>query len=179
MFQETYVIMIFVSGVHGVGKSYFCNMVKEATGIESYSASNLISILKKSEFAKNKLIPDIDANQQYLLMAVEELKASGKNFILDGHFCLLNTSGDVHRIPYETFTIFKPDAIVLLTERPDIIAARRKARDNIEVSVQSIANFQREEQVYAEEVATKIGSKLFISSSMDDLSLAIDFIKML
>ena len=35
--------MIFVSGVHGVGKSYFCNLVKESTGIETYSASTLIA----------------------------------------------------------------------------------------------------------------------------------------
>lgn len=86
--------MIFISGVHGVGKSYFCDMVKAATGIESYSASTLITQKKHSGFAKDKLIPDIDDNQQYLLQAVNELKGSGQNFILDGHFCLLNATGD-------------------------------------------------------------------------------------
>ena len=35
--------MIFVSGVHGVGKSYFCNLVKDSVGIETYSASALIA----------------------------------------------------------------------------------------------------------------------------------------
>lgn len=55
--------MIFVSGVHGVGKSYFCNLVKESTGIETYSASTLIAAKKQSEFSKHKLIPDIDDNQ--------------------------------------------------------------------------------------------------------------------
>ena len=49
--------MIFISGVHGVGKSYFCDMVKAATGIESYSASTLITQKKHSGFAKDKLIP--------------------------------------------------------------------------------------------------------------------------
>ena len=34
--------MIFISGVHGVGKPYFCNLAKEATGIECYSASSLV-----------------------------------------------------------------------------------------------------------------------------------------
>ena len=58
--------MIFVNGVHGVGKSYFCNLVKESTGIETYSASTLIAEKKQSEFAKDKLIPDIDDNQQFL-----------------------------------------------------------------------------------------------------------------
>lgn len=41
--------MIFISGVHGVGKSYFCDMVKAATGIESYSASTLITQKKQSQ----------------------------------------------------------------------------------------------------------------------------------
>lgn len=73
--------MIFISGVHGVGKSYFCHMVKDATGIESYSASTLISQKKLSGFSANKLIPDIDDNQKYLLQAVNELKAVGQNFM--------------------------------------------------------------------------------------------------
>lgn len=65
--------MIFISGVHGAGRSYFCDMVKATTGIESYSASTLIAQRKHSGFAKDKLIPDIDDNQQYLLQAVNEL----------------------------------------------------------------------------------------------------------
>lgn len=124
--------MIFISGVHGVGKSYFCNMVKAETGIESYSASTLITQKKHSDFSKDKLIPDIDDNQQYLLQAVNELKASEQNFILDGHFCLLNAAGEITRIPYDTFTSLKPDAITLLMEKSEVIVARRKDRDGIE-----------------------------------------------
>jgi len=35
--------MIFVSGIHGVGKTYFCNMIKEKLGIKNYSVSQLIA----------------------------------------------------------------------------------------------------------------------------------------
>lgn len=171
--------MIFISGVHGVGKSYFCNLVKKATGIETYSASALIAGKKQSGFAKDKLIPDIDDNQQYLLLAVDEIKDAGKNFILDGHFCLLNASGDVQRIAYNTFTMLNPDAIILLTEKPDVIVSRRRERDNIEVTTQSIENFQQEEKAFATKVAADIGAKLFISEGADDLSKAIDFVKAL
>jgi adenylate kinase len=171
--------MIFISGVHGVGKSYFCNMVKEATGIESYSASALITQKKHFGFAKDKLIPDIDDNQQYLLQAVSELRASGQSFILDGHFCLLNESGEITRIPYDIFTSLKPDAIILLTEASDIIAARRLKRDGIEASIQNIDAFQQEECTYAKEVAADIGAKLFVSGGAGDLAQAITFIKSL
>ena len=118
--------MIFISGVHGVGKSYFCNIVKDRTGIESYSASKLITERKKQGFPASKLIPDIDENQQYLLDAVAELRSSGKEFIIDGHFCLLNGEGIITRIGLDTFTTLNPDAIILLTEEPDIIASDKR-----------------------------------------------------
>ncbi len=63
-------------------------------------ASSMVLAKKRLGFAKNKLIPDIDENQQFLLWAVDELKTLCQNFILDGHFCLLNASGKVQRIPY-------------------------------------------------------------------------------
>lgn len=171
--------MIFISGVHGVGKSYFCHMVKDATGIESYSASTLISQKKLSGFSADKLIPDIDDNQKYLLQAVNELKAVGQNFILDGHFCLLNASGIITRIPFDTFTALSPDTIILLTEKPEIIAARRKERDGIDASIHNIEDFQREECAYAKEVAAVIGANLYISSGADDIERTIEYIKSL
>ncbi len=39
----TEAFMIFVSGIHGVGKTYFCNMIKDKLGIKNYSASQLIA----------------------------------------------------------------------------------------------------------------------------------------
>lgn len=171
--------MIFISGVHGVGKSYFCNMVKDATGIDSYSASTLISLKKHSGFSTDKLIPDIDDNQNYLLQAVNDLKAAGQNFILDGHFCLLNESGIITRIPLDTFTSLRPETIILLTEKPEIIATRRKERDGIDASIQDIADFQHEECAYAKEVATVIGSNLYISGGAADLGRTIEYIKTL
>ena len=103
--------MIFISWVHGVGKSHFCSIVKEKLGIETYSASTLIAEKKKSGFAANKLIPDIDDNQKYLLESIYELKEMNSQFILDGHFCLLDAAGIVSHIPEDTFITLKPDAI--------------------------------------------------------------------
>lgn len=169
--------MIFISGVHGVGKSYFCDMVKQAIDINAHSASTLISKKKKSGFSSDKLISDIDDNQQYLLQAVNELRAVEGNFILDGHFCLLNAEGKVQRIVYDTFTSLKPESILLLTEAPEIIAEHRQSRDNLQVSVESIKEFQDSEEAYAKEVAEAIGAKLFISKGSSDLKKAIEFIK--
>lgn len=172
--------MIFISGIHAVGKGYFCNLVNKELGIKSYSASTLISQKKHSGFDKNKLVPDIEENQQYLLAAVQDLREIGTDFILDGHFCLINKStGNPERISLETFTSLKPEAIVLLTEKPEVIVERRKARDGINETPEYIEEFQNIEKQYAKEVADLLGSKLFVSKGATDFDSAIEFIKYL
>ncbi len=161
--------MIFVSGIHGVGKTFFANQVKEQLGIATYSASQLITEKRSRGFAANKIVEDIDENQLYLLAAIDELRDKGEEFILDGHFCLLKGDGFISRIPMNTFTSLKPDKIVLLTEHPAVIAARRLKRDGIVVKESDIDSFQREEMSYAEEVARELGVELIVSLGGSDL----------
>ena len=168
--------MIFVSGIHGVGKSYFCKMITEKLGIVAYTASDLIAQEKAVCFANNKLNSDIEVNQQYLIQAIEKLRNSGKQFVLDGHFCLLNSAGEVARVPRNTFTALKPETIILLMERPSVIAARRKKRDGIIVSEKEMHNFQTEEYAYAKEIAAEIGANLFVSYGKEDIGKTLEFI---
>lgn len=168
--------MIFISGVHGVGKSYFCSIVREQIGIETYSASKLISDRKNQGFPASKLIPDIDENQQYLVASVDELRKKGNEFIVDGHFCLLNGEGKITRISLDTFTSLNPDAIILLTENPQVIAERRKARDGIDHSIEEIEAFQQQERLYSTEVAALLGIPIIISNGQADTDTIIDFI---
>lgn len=169
--------MIFISGVHGVGKTYFCSNVKEKLDVDTFSASRLISERKHSGFSRDKLIPDIDDNEKYLLMAVQDLNAAGTNYLLDGHFCLLNAEGHVTRIPKDTFIALHPDAIVLLTEKPETIAERRRQRDGIDHNADSIQQFQEEEAAYSEEVAETLGIPLKISTGADDFENTLDFVR--
>lgn len=169
--------MIFISGVHGVGKSYFCGEVKKVLGIHAYSASTLISNFKKESFTKDKLIADIEGNQPYLLMAVEKLNAKETNYLLDGHFCLLDAKGNVERIKIQTFLDLAPQAIVLLTESPSVIAERRKQRDEIESNIELINKFQQEEISYAKEVSQIINAPLHISKGASDVETALSFIQ--
>ena len=168
--------MIFISGVHGVGKSYFCGLVNDRIGVKSYSASSLIADRKKQAFSADKLIPDIDDNQQYLLDAVAEIRAQGEEFILDGHFCLLNGEGVVARIGLNTFITLKPDAIILLTEDPTIITERRSTRDGIKHSAIDIKAFQDEEVAYATEVAQLLCVPIKISQGILDIESIIAFV---
>ncbi len=169
--------MVFVSGVHGVGKSYFCKTIKESLGFVTYSASNLIAERKNASFSKDKLIPDIDNNQAYLLSAVNDLNTVTRQYLLDGHFCLLNANGLVQRIPQNTFTLLKPDAIVLLTEKADVIIQRRKERDNVLHSKTDIQLFQDEEIAYAKEVAAILNIPIHISLGAKYIDAALEFVQ--
>ena len=169
--------MIFISGVHGAGKSYFCNLVKKATGIECFSASTLIKKRKKQGFSSDKRVANIDENQLYLLAAVDDLRASLREFLLDGHFCLLNTKGEITRISLDTFTTLKPEAIILLTEDPEVIAKRRQERDGVEHKASEIKAFQDEEVKYAKEVSELLKVPLKISTGSNDTESTIEFIR--
>ena len=169
--------MIFISGVHGVGKSFFCDLAKKATGIECFSASTLIKEKKKQGFSADKRVADIDENQLYLLAAVDDLRASLGEFLLDGHFCLLNTEGVITRISLDTFTTLKPDAIILLTEDPEVIAKRRRERDGVEHKAADVKAFQDEEIAYAKEVSELLSVPLKISTDSNDTESTIEFIR--
>lgn len=111
---------------------------------------------------------------------MQELRESGSDFILDGHCCLINRStGEPERISLETFTTLKPEAIVLLTEKPEVIVERRKKRDGTDETPEYIEPFQNMEKQYANEVAELLNAKLFISTGAANTESAIDFLRSL
>ena len=152
--------------------------MKKELGIEAYSASDLIAKARNAGFSSDKLVADIEENQQYLLAAVRKLRESGTDFILDGHFCLINKStGEPERISLETFTTLKPEAIVLLTEKPEVIVERRKTRDGIDETPEYVDHFQNMEKQYAKEVADILQVPLKISAGSNDVNNTIEFIR--
>lgn len=169
--------MIFLSGIHGVGKSYFCSMALQQLGIKSYSASKLITEQRKKGFSSDKFVPDIDDNQPLLIGAIHTLRQESNEFILDGHFCLLNEVGKITRIPQDTYTSLNPDMIVLLTEKPEIIANRRFQRDGIQQNIGEISAFQNAERQYAHEISSLLHIPLIVSEGTADLKRIMELIR--
>ncbi len=56
-------------------------------------------------FLVDKFVSGIDDNQAILLDAINKLQQADEEFILDGHFCLLNEDGVITRIPMERYTL--------------------------------------------------------------------------
>lgn len=171
------VFIIFVSGIHGVGKTYLCNIIEKELGIKNYSASQLIAERREKGFSPDKFVSDIDDNQVLLLNAINELRQVGQEFILDGHFCLLNEKGVVTRIPMETYTLLKPDTMILLLENPKIIVERRFQRDGIRQDECAINEFQCAEKAYATEIAEKLNIPLEVSNGASDFGRIVKVLK--
>lgn len=64
-------------------------------------------------FSADKFVSDIDDNKVLLLDAINDLRQADKEFILDGHFCLLNENGVITRIPMEICILLKSDTMIL------------------------------------------------------------------
>lgn len=173
------VIMVFVGGVHGVGKSYFTKKITKQYNVKVYAASVIIANSKEKLFDADKRVTDIGGNQNHLIRVVEELNASEGFYLLDGHFSLLNRYGVVERINLETFTSIKPAGIIVLTEAPHVIAERRKLRDGVDYDIQDMDYFQTQEVVYARKIAQTMDIPILINEGSDNIEYAIEFIDLI
>lgn len=144
--------IIFLAGVHGVGKSTMCASALNSLPIELLSSSELLKWTEISS-AENKKVSDINATQNRLIEGLRNAIEYDKRYVLDGHFCLLNGDGEVKRIPFETFRAINPAGIVVLTDNPGQIVRRLKNRDRALYSSAKISSFQTEEIAYAKEVS--------------------------
>lgn len=149
--------IIFIGGVHGVGKSTFVNAVKvKCPSVVGLSCSKIL----KWENPVHKVVENVEENQNKLLANLPYFIDLDKNYLLDGHFCLLTERGAIERVPMEVFENINPDMIVLLEESPAVICQRLSERDTMQYSEDLIKSFLLEERMYANEVADTLGIPL-------------------
>lgn len=148
-------ILKLVCGVQGVGKTVFSKKMSIEKSINYYVASELIR--KKTSVQKMpvyKSIQDISKNQVILLNALSEIE--DKQYILDGHLCLLNQREEIERIGYSVFESMKIDSIYIVVDNPIEIQRRIKNRDNQVIDAGFITLFQQEEIKYAKLLSEKL-----------------------
>lgn len=160
--RESIVMHTFLfSGVHGVGKGFFLQKVKNSLQqYNVYTASALIERYQSSTDAGYKRVHDVNKNQNILVKAIAEIKMNSENdLILDGHLCILNAEGGIERVPESFFRKTQIMGIILLQDEPCRIFDRIKKRDDNQISVQNIERMQEEELKYAEELNVKLQIK--------------------
>jgi adenylate kinase len=166
--------MVFVGGIHGVGKSTICSNTFDALGYECVTASSLISAYG-GETDNNKRVDHVEENQSLLLDALDKAKSKNGRLLLDGHYTLISGQGDIKPIDIEVFRAMRPNQLILIKGKPDEIAAHLEARDGKIWTESFLSNFQEAEEAHARNVAKSIGVPLrIISNHKEKIRMLID-----
>jgi len=149
--------IIFIGGIHGVGKTTLCRKISKKIPLKHYSASELISKLKCENIGKDKRVSNVIENQNILLESIDRYLTDEEYYLLDGHFCLLNSKEHIVPVPFNTFSLLGLKAIIVLVDEESQILKRLANRDARCYPISLIKEFQEKEIYYAEEVAKRIG----------------------
>ena len=148
--------IIFVGGIHGVGKSTICRRLCADLNLEYLSASELITDYKAMMATKNldkgKLVINISDNQAVLAAALRARKQSEVKRLLDGHFTLLDVNKQVKGIPLETFIAIMPKVLIVLVDDPGLIMERLLKRDGRKYDLALLAYMQEQELLHAKQI---------------------------
>jgi len=168
--------VIFVGGIHGVGKTTLCRKISKTLSLKHYSASDLILKLKSENIEKDKKVKNIRLNQNILLESITRYLNNEEYYLLDGHFCLLNSNEDVTEIPLDTFKSLGLKAIVVLVDKECEIIKRLANRDSNSYPIKLIEEFQKKEVLYAQKVAKILGVRCEIFKGISDIDEMLIFI---
>lgn len=160
--------LIFVGGIHGVGKTTICLKAFVPFGYHCMTASSLISAYGR-RIDKNKRVDDIDDNQVALIEQLALEKKKHCRFILDGHFTLINSQGQIEPIDRSVFQGINPTQLILIQGDPKEIARRLAVRDGKEWDPVFVAIFQKEEEKYARLISKDLKKDLFVIDNKGNL----------
>ncbi len=123
--------VVFVAGIHAVGKTTVCQKIAHECQIPHFSAGALIKSEKGSAIAEQgKLVADVNGNQGLLVQGVNKLLSKhGGIIVVDGHFTLLNATGEIQRIELELFCQLNLDQVIVFQDDPGAIMSRMVSRD--------------------------------------------------
>lgn len=124
-------MLIFIAGVHGVGKGFLCSLAEKEFEVTHASASNLIKENSNIKFDSTKHTATPDKNQTILLTAISDLKNKSSNILLDGHFSLIDKDGDIKNLKIEVFNKMLLDGVILISEPCEVIIERLLTRDGV------------------------------------------------
>lgn len=154
--------IIFLGGIHGVGKGTLCSKLKNQLDIEHLTASELLKWTEVNEDPKNKLVADIPSMQDRLIQGLHQRIQSNRKYLLDGHFCLFDSLGKVEHVPFDTFSKIDPILISILTAEPEAIVQRLTARDGKPYGLKVIEQMQEEEVTYGKWVANQLNKPFLL-----------------
>lgn len=149
-------MVIFLAGVHGVGKTYLGKPAAEALNLPYATASTLIRAeLGVANWNEKKHVQDAGKNQKALISAVNKLLESEGRLILDGHFVLRGANGELNALSADVFKGLKIGGVILIEAPASVIAKRLEAR-GAPHSVESIEELASAELQQAHKVCQEL-----------------------
>lgn len=161
--------IVFVGGVHGVGKTTTCVDVAPKTGFVHYSAGELIRAERGMPMPPaDKTVANVDANQSLLIRSLTRvLSNQAQKILLDGHFALRNTSGAVECVPLSVFRALGIGKLICFRDDPAAILARLRSRDGSCDVLTDVAALQAAELEHAAKVSNDLDVPLRVLDSFD------------
>ena len=169
--------IIFLSGVHGVGKGYIAKQIEKEVNMPIYEASKLIRLNGVSS-DKNKRVDNVGNNQELLINTINNL-ISDEIFILDGHTCLITANKNIESIDIDYFRKINIIGIISIYDEINIIKERIYKRDNINFSKSVLDDLQRTEIENTKQLSKELSVPLLVFKNGDDTNRLINFIKSL
>ncbi len=157
----------FIGGIHGVGKSTISRQICVETKVEYLSASEVLKWEEINGDLKNKKVKNVIHTQDRLIAGLTNLTEAGKNYLLDGHYCLLNNNNEVINVPFKTFAEINPVSLNLITDDISEIKKKLEQRDNKLYDYNLLELMQERELHYANYLSKKMGVALHIGTKRD------------
>jgi len=164
--------IIFIGGIHGVGKSTICQKICCELNMEYLSASELINWKDLNEDIKNKKVKDIPFTQNRLINGLLNTIQKGRYYLLDGHFCLLNEKAEVEKISIDVFMQINPKALGLILGDIREVKTRLDFRDNRIYEYGLLEQLQNSELDYAKELSVALNVPLYIEEYNDAMNIS-------
>ncbi|WP_264647975.1 ATP-binding protein [Bacillus thuringiensis] len=168
---------IFLSGIHGVGKSTLVTKLQKEIEIKSFSVSDLIRKAGNNINISDKNTNGISRNQELWKTELNKIEQDGFILLLDGHFCLLDSDSNVTMLPFSTFEDTNMIKIILIKNKPQVIRERLLKRDNNEYSIDLLEEFQNSEIRQAIKYSEERHIELFIYDETEPFQELINFVR--
>lgn len=147
--------IIFIGGVHGVGKGTLCRKVCNDLNLRHLSASEVLKWDEISE-KENKMVKDFTVTQNRLINNLRQIVSENERYVLDGHYCLLNKDNVPEKIDFDTFKTFNPFAFIIVVDDVQEIKKRLENRDKREYDFDLLFKFQELELEHSKELAKQL-----------------------
>jgi adenylate kinase len=156
--------IIFIGGIHGVGKGTLCEKVCNDLNLRHLSASEVLKWEEISE-KENKLVKDFTLTQNRLITNLQQIIKENERYVLDGHYCLLNKDNVPEKIDFDTFRTLNPFAFIIVVDEVQEIKRRLEKRDKREYDFELLSKFQKLELDYSIELAKQLSKSHLILNS--------------